>query len=151
MPALDLAIQYAAGQDGLPGRAQFRRWARAALVHDVEATVRIVDDEEGQRLNRDYRGKDYATNVLTFEYGPADDSEAAPLTGDIILCAPVVAREATGPGKSLDAHYAHLTIHGMLHLQGYDHEDEADARVMEALESFIMRQLGLPDPYVDAG
>jgi probable rRNA maturation factor len=146
-PTLDLTIQYAVAQDGLPTRAQFRNWAKAALAHDAVATLRIVDAVEGQALNRDYRGKDYATNVLTFEYGPDETIEGAPMTGDIVLCAPVVAREAAEQGKSLAAHYAHLTVHGMLHLQGHDHEDEAEATVMEALETFVMMRLGFPDPY----
>ena len=144
-PGLDLAIQFAVKAE-LPGRADFRRWARAALKGDVIAALRIVDAEEGQALNRDYRGKDYATNVLTFEYGP--DPETGVLTGDIVLCAPVVAKEAKDQGKPLAAHYAHLTVHGMLHLQGYDHETgQADALAMEAVESFIMQVLGFPDPY----
>ncbi|HNA30620.1 MAG TPA: rRNA maturation RNase YbeY [Thiobacillaceae bacterium] len=144
-PSLDLAIQFAVKAE-LPGRADFRRWARAALRGDVAAALRIVDAEEGRALNRDYRGKDYATNVLTFEYGP--DPETGALTGDIVLCAPVVAKEAKDQGKPLAAHYAHLTVHGMLHLQGYDHETgKADALAMEAVESFIMQVLGFPDPY----
>ena len=146
-PTLDLVIQYAVAKDGLPTRAQFRQWAKAALAHNAVATLRIVDAEEGQALNRDYRGKDYATNVLTFEYGPDESIEGAPMAGDIVLCAPVVAREATDQGKALEAHYAHLTVHGMLHLQGHDHEDDAEAAVMEALETFVMMRLGLPDPY----
>ena len=145
IPKLELAIQFAVKAE-LPGRAEFRRWARSALRTDVSAALRVVDAEEGIALNRDYRGKDSATNVLTFEYGPDPDSGA--LTGDIVLCAPVVEREAAGQGKTLAAHYAHLTIHGMLHLQGYDHETgEADAIAMEAVESFIMQALGFPDPY----
>ena len=145
IPKLELAIQFAVKAE-LPGRAEFRRWARSALRTDVSAALRVVDAEEGIALNRDYRGKDSATNVLTFEYGPNPDSGA--LTGDIVLCAPVVEREAAGQGKTLAAHYAHLTIHGMLHLQGYDHETgEADAIAMEAVESFIMQALGFPNPY----
>ena len=144
-PKLDLAIQFAVKAE-LPSRADFRRWARAALRTDVAAALRIVDAEEGLALNRDYRGKDYATNVLTFEYGADPDTGA--LSGDIVLCAPVVEREAAEQGKPLTAHYAHLTVHGLLHLQGYDHETgEADAIAMEAIESFIMRALGFPDPY----
>jgi len=141
--SLDLTIQYAVARDGLPGRAQLRHWAKAALAHDAMATLRIVDADEGRQLNHAYRGKDYATNVLTFEYG------GEPLTGDIVLCAPVVFREAEEQGKSVEAHYAHLVIHGMLHLQGYDHENEAEAAVMEALESFVMMRMGYPDPYLE--
>jgi probable rRNA maturation factor len=143
-PALELAIQYAVDKSGLPGRAQLRRWAKAALAHDAVATLRIVDADEGRQLNRDYRDKDYATNVLTFEYG------GDPMSGDIVLCAPVVASEAAEQGKTLEAHYAHLIVHGMLHLQGYDHEDEVEAAVMEALESFVMMRLGYPDPYTES-
>lgn len=145
-PALELTIQYAVAKSGLPGRAELRGWAKAALAHDVAAALRIVDEAEGRDLNRDYRGKDYATNVLSFEYGAA--AADAPLTGDIVLCAPVVAREAAEQGKGLAAHYAHLVVHGMLHLQGYDHESEAEAAVMEALESFVMMRMGFPDPYL---
>ena len=144
-PRLELAIQFAVKAE-LPGRAEFRRWARAALQGDVSAALRIVDAEEGRALNRDYRGKDYATNVLTFEYGP--DPETGALTGDVVLCAPVVEREADEQGKALTAHYAHLTVHGLLHLQGYDHETgKKDALAMEAVEGFIMQALGFPDPY----
>ncbi len=145
IPRLELAIQFAVKAE-LPGRADFRRWARAALKTGVSAALRVVDADEGLALNRDYRGKDYATNVLTFEYGP--DPETGALTGDIVLCAPVVEREAAEQGKDLAAHYAHLTVHGLLHLQGYDHETgESDAVGMEAVESFIMGALGFPDPY----
>ncbi len=146
--ALELSVQYACDREGLPGRADFRRWARAALKSAVAATLRIVDAEEGRALNRDYRGKDYATNVLTFEYGP--DPATGRLAGDIVLCAPVVEKEAAEQGKSLVAHYAHLTVHGMLHLQGYDHETgAAEALAMEAVEGFIMQGLGFPNPYND--
>jgi len=144
---LHLSVQYATEKAGLPTRALFRRWAKAALAHDAAATLRVVDAVEGQTLNRDYRGKDYATNVLTFEYGPDDSLEGAPLSGDIVLCAAVVAREAAAQGKDLMAHYAHLTVHGMLHLQGYDHEDADEAAAMEAVETFVMMRLGFPDPY----
>jgi len=144
-PRLDLAIQFAVKAE-LPTRADFRRWAKAALKGDVSAALRIVDAEEGLALNRDYRGRDYATNVLTFEYG--QDPETGALTGDIVLCAPVVEKEAAKQGKPLAAHYAHLTVHGMLHLQGYDHEtSKHDAVGMEAIERFIMESLGFPDPY----
>jgi probable rRNA maturation factor len=148
-PTLELAIQLplkAEVKARLPSRADFRRWARAAIKTDVAATLRIVDGAEGLALNRTYRGKDYATNVLTFTYGP--DPETGALTGDIVLCAPVVEQEAKDQGKALAAHYAHLTVHGLLHLQGYDHETgEAQAVAMEAVEGFIMGALGFPDPY----
>ena len=146
-PRLELAIQVAVRTE-LPSRTEFRRWAKAALKTDVAATLRIVDAEEGQTLNRSYRGKDYATNVLTFAYGA--DPESGVLSGDIVLCAPVVAREAAEQGKDLAAHYAHLTAHGLLHLQGYDHEaGAAEAIAMEAIESFIMQALGFSDPYAN--
>lgn len=148
-PRLALSIQYALDKDGLPGRAQLRRWAKEALAQDAEVAIRLVDAEEGRELNLAYRGKDYATNVLTFAYGADDMIEGAPLSGDIVLCAPVVAREAKEQGKTLEAHYAHMIVHGMLHLQGYDHELEAEAAVMEALESFVMMRMGYPDPYLE--
>lgn len=155
-PRLRLAVQYALEASGLPDRTQLRRWAQAALLQDAEVTLRFVDAAEGRRLNRDYRGKDYATNVLTFAYDsplPPNPSPLtplpSPLTGDIVLCAPVVEREAAEQGKPCEAHYAHLVVHGLLHLQGYDHEDEGEATAMEAVESFILRRLGYPDPYTD--
>ena len=144
-PKLALTIQYAVSKEGLPRGADFRSWSKAALLTDVAATLRIVDEAEGLGLNRDFRGKDYATNVLTFAYGKDDDESS--ITGDIVLCATVVAREAAEQGKPLFTHYAHLAVHGMLHLQGYDHEVEADAVTMEAVESFIMQHMGYPDPY----
>jgi probable rRNA maturation factor len=145
-PRLSLTVQYAVKPAEAPTRAQFRKWARAALGRDAEITLRIVGEEEGRVLNRDYRGKDYATNVLTFGYGSSPGGRGA-LTGDIVLCAPVVAREAAMQGKSVEAHFAHLTVHGVLHLQGHDHESDGDARVMEGLESQIVTKLGYPDPY----
>lgn len=141
-PELSLAVQYAAAGEGIPTRAQVRRWVKAALEQDAEITVRFVDEREGRELNRDYREKDYATNVLSFVY------EAEPVQGDLVICAPVVAREAQEQGKTLEAHYAHLVVHGTLHLQGYDHENDADAQVMEARESEIVTKLGYPDPYL---
>lgn len=137
-----LSVQYASDAAGLPTRHQFRRWVAAALQGELQCTVRVVDEQEGRMLNRDFRGKDYATNVLTFVY---DDIE--PLAGDIVFCAPVVAREAEEQGKTLQSHYAHLTVHGMLHLQGYEHENEADAEEMERLETAIIVKLGYPPPY----
>lgn len=121
-----------------------RRWARAALLADAVVTVRFVEAIEGRALNAEFRGKDYPTNVLTFVY---DDEQ--PRAGDIVLCAPVVRKEADAQGKSLAAHYAHLVVHGMLHLQGFDHERADEAAVMEARETAILARLGLPDPYAD--
>lgn len=143
-PALSLSVQYASNAPDLPTRVQVRRWAKSALEGTATVTVRFVDAIEGRALNAEFRGKDYATNVLTFVY---DDDE--PRAGDIVLCAPVVRREADAQGKPVAAHYAHLVVHGMLHLQGFDHERPADAAVMEARETAILARLSLPDPYAD--
>ena len=148
LKSLSLSLQFGAFPDASVHRAALprhsvARWLRHALQSDAELTVRIVGADEGQALNRDYRGKDYATNVLTFDYSPA------PLvTGDLVLCAPVVAREAGENDKTLQAHYAHLLVHGALHAQGYDHETgEEDALEMEALEARILARLGFENPY----
>jgi len=141
---ISLAVQYVSQVDSLPTRAQWRRWIQAAFECDVMMTLRIVDEEEGRELNKAYRGRDYATNVLTFVY---DDTE--PLSGDVVICAPVVAREAAEQGKDLLAHYAHLAIHAALHLQGYDHEIDEEACEMEALETALMLKLRYPDPYLE--
>ncbi len=125
-------------------RTDFVRWARAALVGGGEITIRLVDEDEGQALNREYRGKDYATNVLSFPY----DSEPR-VVGDLVICPSVVAREAAAQNKALAAHYAHLTVHGMLHLQGWDHENDADAQAMEDEERTILAALGFSDPYAE--
>ena len=152
---LSLSLQFgrfdgvAAHRAVLP-RHKVTRWIRHALATDAEITVRIVGAEEGQQLNRDYRKKDYATNVLTFAYDEGEDMplpEGLPLMGDLVLCRQVVEREAAEQGKALDAHYAHLSVHGMLHLQGFDHEDDAEAEEMEAHEREILAALGYPDPY----
>jgi probable rRNA maturation factor len=139
---LSLAVQYATNAENLPTRHQLRRWIKAALQRNVQIVLRIVDEIEGRELNKNFRGKDYATNVLTFVY---DDSDS--LSGDVVICAPVVQREAYEQHKDLFAHYAHLAIHAALHLQGYDHEREQDAAVMEARETAIMMKLGYADPY----
>lgn len=144
---LSLAVQYASEAAGLPTRAQFRRWVKTALQRDTAMTVRIVDEAEGRELNRNYRGKDYATNVLTFVYNAAEPRNSGPLQGDVVICAPVVAREAAMQHNDPLAHYAHLTIHATLHLQGYEHETEADAAAMETLETALMLKLRYPDPY----
>jgi probable rRNA maturation factor len=138
-------VQYAVPRIGLPAATSIRRWASAALEQSAEATVRLVDGREGRTLNRSYRSRDYATNVLTFTYGLQDGA----LMGDIVLCAPVVAREAAKQRKPLRLHYAHLVVHGMLHLQGYDHEQASDACRMEAKEIAILAQLGFDNPYED--
>ena len=142
-PKLALAVQYASNSDAdLPTRAQVRHWVRAAQQMDVIVTVRFVDAIEGRVINARFRGNDYATNVLTFVYD--DDS---PRAGDIVLCAPMVRQEAAAQSKTLAAHFTHLVVHGMLHLQGYDHERDADAAAMEARETAILARLRLPDPY----
>jgi probable rRNA maturation factor len=142
-----MSTQFAVAARGRPGRRRLRAWAQAALERDVEVTVRVVGRAEGRRLNRDFRGRDRATNVLTFVYS----EPGQPLAGDIVLCAPVVEAEARAQGKARDAHYAHLVVHGMLHLQGYGHERSAAAAAMEARESEIVTRLGYADPYADDG
>ena len=143
-PGFSLSVQLASEADELPSRAQIRRWVAAALEHRAEITVRIVDAEEAQALNQDYRQKGYVPNVLTFEYG-----EISPgvLGGDVVICAPVVAREAREQGKSLKDHFAHMTVHGVLHLQGYDHIDPAEADIMESREAAILKRFHIPNPY----
>jgi probable rRNA maturation factor len=142
-PALQLSLQFAdARHRGELPRHRVARWIRAALQAPGQITVRIVDADEGRALNRDYRARDYATNVLTFDY------EHAPMiVADLVLCAPVIEKEAREQRLPVDAYYAHMLVHGTLHAQGLDHENDADARVMEARESEIMRTLGFSDPY----
>ncbi len=142
LPRLALAVQYAVAAERLPVRATLRRWIRAALARDAEVTVRFVGAAEGRRLNADFRGGDHATNVLTFVY---DDS--MPLSGDIVLCVPVLRREAREQGKTFIDHCAHLVVHGTLHLQGHDHETARAATAMERLEARLLAQLGKRDPY----
>jgi probable rRNA maturation factor len=143
MPKLSITIQYASNQTNLPTQNQFRKWAKAAIRVDTEVTIRLVDEDEGRALNKTYRGKDYATNVLTFPL-----TEEPHLVGDIIICAPVVAAESLEQNKPLEAHFAHLTVHGILHLHGYDHEIEAQAELMESLETAIVSKLGYANPYL---
>jgi len=186
VPELSLTVQYASAAQHLPTRAQLRRWVKAALRRDATVTLRIVDETEGRELNRQYRGRDYATNVLTFVYDDEptpdvttshstrpskDDSQVAGypapplcehplrglpayptpgeeiLSGDVVICAPVVEKEAREQHKDLLAHYAHLAIHATLHLQGCDHDNDAAAAAMEASETAIMAKLGYADPY----
>jgi probable rRNA maturation factor len=144
---LSLAVQYASNAGNLPTRAQFRRWVTVALRRDARITLRIVDEQEGCDLNNTYRGKDYATNVLTFSYDGTVLGRFDTLFGDIVICAPVVERESSAQHKLLLAHYAHLVIHAILHLQGYEHEIDSNALEMEALETSLMLKLGYPDPY----
>ncbi|HEU4772997.1 MAG TPA: rRNA maturation RNase YbeY [Lysobacter sp.] len=149
---LDVSISYGLPRTGIPAANSFRRWVAAALdgrIREADLAIRLVDAREGKSFNRHYRGKDYATNVLSF---PADLPEGVklPLLGDLVICAPVVAREAAEQGKPLNAHYAHLTVHGVLHLLGWDHEDEREAECMEQLEREILATLGITDPYLEA-
>ncbi len=143
MPQLAIYTQIAADFTDVPSKSQFKKWAKAALRVDTEVTIRIADAQEALALNSQYRGKDYATNVLTFVL-----SETPILMGDIIICAPVVATEANAQGIDLIAHYAHLTVHGMLHLSGFDHENEHQAELMEGLEIQILAKLGYANPYL---
>ena len=150
-PLLGLSLQFAAKtyaeHKAVLARATVMRWVKAALFADAELTLRFVDADEGRALNRSYRGKDYATNVLTFAYAESEDD---PVTGDIVLCCPVVEREAAEQNKPLEAHYAHLIVHGVLHAQGYDHEDDEEAQEMEGIETEVLGALGFPDPYREA-
>ena len=152
---LDVSVGYAVPRAGLPSAVSFRKWVAATLdgrIREADLAIRIVGAREGRALNRHYRGKDHATNVLSF---PADVAEGVrlpkgvrmPLLGDLVLCAPVVAREAKEQRKPLAAHYAHLTVHGTLHLLGWDHEDAREAECMEQLEREILAGLGIADPY----
>ena len=134
-----LSVQYASTAGNLPTLPHFRKWVGTSLQAPAKITIRIVDEEEGRNLNRDYRGRDYATNVLTFVYGESE--------GDIVICAPVLMKEALEQKKPLESHYAHMTVHGTLHLQGYDHESDGEAAIMESLETAIMAKLGYADPY----
>jgi probable rRNA maturation factor len=153
---LDVAVGYALPRAGLPAAVSFRRWVAAAFegrIREADLAIRLVGTKEGRALNRHYRGKDYATNVLSF---PAEMAEGVklpkgvrmPLLGDLVICAPVVAREAKEQDKALNDHYAHLTVHGALHLLGWDHEDDRDAEAMEALEREILAGMGIEDPYL---
>lgn len=145
-PELSLSVQYPDPRlrEELT-RAQLRRWVQAALLAPAELTLRFVDADEGRALNREYRGKDYATNVLTFPY---TESEDEPTSADIVLCTDVLQREATEQRKALQEHAAHLVVHGVLHAQGYDHEDEEEATEMEQLEIEILARLGFANPYL---
>ncbi|MES2091904.1 MAG: rRNA maturation RNase YbeY [Pseudomonadota bacterium] len=144
-PTLTLSLQFAdkTHRDQLP-RHKVARWIRAALELDGEITVRIVGEEEGRSLNRDFRKKDYATNVLTFDY-----THEPVVMADLVICAPVIEREAQEQGKPLEAHYAHMLVHGTLHAQGYDHEVHDEAEAMEAREREVLTRLGFADPYAD--
>ena len=151
MSTTTVHVGYAVPRTGIPAAASFPRWVDAALRgakrrKATELSIRIVDTAEGRALNCDYRGKDYATNVLSFE-AELPPGLKLPLIGDLAICAPVVAREAAEQGKRERDHWAHLTVHGVLHLLGYDHIEDADAEVMEALETRVLADLGIADPY----
>jgi probable rRNA maturation factor len=147
---INLSVQYASRAEGIPLRAEIRAWSRAALnvdrgnrKHGAQITIRFVDADEGQALNRDYRGKNYPTNVLSFVY-----ENQAQVQGDLVICVPIAVHEAEEQGKTRQAHYAHLIVHGLLHLLGYDHETgEDDAQRMEDKECAILASLGFADPY----
>ncbi|WDY58613.1 rRNA maturation RNase YbeY [Pseudomonas sp. PSKL.D1] len=148
---LELDLQRATDA-AAPDDAAFRRWCELALrqrTADSEMTIRLVDEAEGRELNHTYRHKDYATNVLSFPADVPDDLLDIPLLGDLVICVQVVEREAAEQGKSLEAHWAHLVIHGCLHLLGYDHIEDEEAEEMEALERELLAELGHPDPYAD--
>ena len=145
---LTLSLQFGKSIDDVAlhratlGRSKVKRWLLHALQSDAEITVRIVNADEGQALNRNYRQKDYATNVLTFDY-----TQEPVVTADLVLCAPLVAAEAHEQGKTLEAHYAHLLVHGALHAQGWNHDEDEDAQVMELRETEVMQRLGFEGPY----
>ena len=148
---LKLDVQRVAEGDGLPDKPAILRWARAALADvaagEVELGVRIVDEDESAALNTRYRGKSGPTNVLSFSY--AEPPFTGGFLGDLVICAPVVAREAVVQGKTAEAHWAHMVVHGIMHLRGYDHLEPGEAAVMEGLEADIMERLGFADPYSD--
>jgi len=147
---LELDLQNASAASTLPSEAHFRRWCELALrqrTADSELTIRLVDEEEGRELNHSFRHKDYATNVLSFPADIPDGLLDIPLLGDLVICVPVVEREAREQSKASEAHWAHLVIHGCLHLLGYDHIDDEEAEEMEALERELLAELGHPDPY----
>ena len=150
-PDINVLVSYGAAPAGLPTEAEFQGWVAAVLQGRrklAEVSIHVVDAEEGQQLNLKYRHKDYPTNVLSF---PADlpGSVPHPLLGDVVLCAPVVAKEAAAQGKSVAHHYAHLTVHGVLHLIGIHHETVSETRAMEAIETQVLAAIGIPDPYAD--
>lgn len=148
---LNLSVQYPdARLKETITRAKLRRWVQAALFAPAELTIRFVDAAEGRALNRDYRGKDYATNVLTFSFNEGEDVDPdAPTQADIILCTDVLQTEAAEQGKTVEQHTAHLIVHGVLHAQGYDHMDEDEAAEMEGIETELLAGLGVAAPYAD--
>ena len=148
--AIILDIQSASSSEDVPDELSMKRWASAAIVSkigDTELSIRIVDERESQELNQTYRGSSGPTNVLSFPFD-VEIPEPLPLIGDVVICAPVVAREAEQQNKELKAHWAHMIVHGVLHLQGYDHQNDTEAAIMETLETEIMQKLGFPPPYI---
>lgn len=148
---LAVEVQFAVAAGDLPGKARLVDWARAAWrdrQDRAEVVVRVTGEDESRRLNHEYRGRDKATNVLSFPYEPVPELDLHHV-GDLVICAPVVVREADEQGKSAEAHWAHMVVHGMLHLQGYDHVVDGDAVAMEAVETEILAGLGFPAPYGD--
>ena len=146
---LTLELQLVASTRQVPGEAEFQRWVLAVLegrLDAAEVVIRVVDEQESQQLNRDYRGKDKATNVLSFPFEVPSQVESAHI-GDLVICAPVVIREAAEQQKPAVDHWAHMVVHGMLHLLGFDHQDEAEANEMESMERGILGSMGIPDPY----
>ena len=139
-------IQIASRLNGIPDERAFKKWLHSALPKSAELTLRVVNAAEARKLNSAFRGKDYATNVLTFVY---HENKSPALMGDIVLCAPIVAREAREQGKTLEAHYAHLAVHGALHLAGMDHERDSEAQAMETKEIVILEGLGYANPYAN--
>jgi probable rRNA maturation factor len=149
--SITLDLQLASEAPNLPTEAQFQQWLEAAILpfqEIAEVTVRIVDEEESQQLNFDYREKDKPTNVLSFPFELPPGVEELPLLGDLVICAQVVAAEAVEQGKELNHHWAHMVVHGCLHLLGFDHINDADAEEMEAEEILILQQLGIKNPYI---
>ncbi len=149
---LELDLQLASTASNLPALADFELWCQTALAETrtaAELTIRVVDEDEGRELNHNWRGRDYATNVLSFVADIPPGILDIPLLGDLVICAPVVAREAAQQGKSPHAHWAHLVIHGCLHLLGHDHIEDDEAEIMEALERRLLASLGYPDPYAE--
>ncbi|MDF0606804.1 rRNA maturation RNase YbeY [Neisseriaceae bacterium TC5R-5] len=149
---LSLTVVAQCAGENLPGLKDWQRWCLAALqpgVQQAQVSIVLLDAVEGRTFNQQYRGKDYATNVLSFPLHDESAGGGQPLLGDLVFCVPVVAAEASEQGKTLSAHYAHLVVHGILHLQGFDHEEEGEAEMMEKLESNIVKRLGYADPYLE--
>lgn len=154
--SVELELQVVASGEGIPPASAFRIWSQAAMkdaADDVELAIRVVDEQEGRSINHEYRDRDYATNVLSFSFEPPEGVPAQALghhLGDLVICAPVVEREAQEQGKPLAAHWAHMVVHGVLHLRGYDHETDEEAQRMEDMEREILDGLGISDPYAGA-